>query len=134
MPPDLSLVRDWLEKAEHDLLNITNNLQADQARCPYDTVCYHAQQAAEKFLKALLTYLGIPFPKVHDLAALLTLLPTELDLLAQAGDVSELSYYANATRYPGVLDEFSREDAIRAEKQALHIRTLVLAALSTRGY
>ena len=42
----------WLAKAEHDLLNIRNNLSAVQV--PWDTVCFHAQQAAEKCLKALL--------------------------------------------------------------------------------
>lgn len=36
----------WVEKAEHDLLNIDNNLAASHV--PWDTVCFHAQQAAEK--------------------------------------------------------------------------------------
>jgi hypothetical protein len=39
----------WLSKAENDLLNIENNLSA--ARVPWDTICFHAQQAAEKLLK-----------------------------------------------------------------------------------
>ena len=42
--------RTWLAKAEHDLLNIENNLQG--LEIPWDTICFHAQQAAEKFLKA----------------------------------------------------------------------------------
>ncbi len=41
-----------LAKADHDLLNIDNNLSA--ARVPWDTVCFHAQQAAEKLLKAFI--------------------------------------------------------------------------------
>jgi hypothetical protein len=40
----------WLRKADHDLLNIRNNLAAKDI--PWDTVCFHAQQAAEKVLKA----------------------------------------------------------------------------------
>jgi HEPN domain-containing protein len=38
----------WLAKAEHDLLNIENNLAA---QVPWDTVCFHAQQAAEKLFR-----------------------------------------------------------------------------------
>lgn len=46
-------VRRWLAKAENDLLNIRNNLHA--SRVPWDTVCFPAQQAAEKYLKAFLS-------------------------------------------------------------------------------
>ena len=38
----------WLAKAENDLLNIENTLSAD--RIPWDTICFHAQQAAEKLV------------------------------------------------------------------------------------
>lgn len=50
--------KTWLAKAEHDLLNIENNLKAQQI--PWDTICFHAQQAAEKYLKALLVFHGQP--------------------------------------------------------------------------
>lgn len=46
----------WGRKAEHDLLNIQNNLAASNV--PWDTVCFHAQQAAEKLLKAFLIHHG----------------------------------------------------------------------------
>ena len=36
----------WIAKAESDLLNIRNNLKAEQI--PWDTICFHAQQAAER--------------------------------------------------------------------------------------
>lgn len=48
--------RVWLEKADNDLLNIDNNLSA--TTIPWDTVCFHSQQAAEKLLKALLVSRG----------------------------------------------------------------------------
>lgn len=44
----------WLRKADNDLLNAENNLAA--TRAPWDTVCFHAQQAAEKVLKAFLVF------------------------------------------------------------------------------
>lgn len=46
----------WLRKADHDLLNIENNLAAKDI--PWDTVCFHAQQVAEKVLKAFLAHYG----------------------------------------------------------------------------
>ena len=45
-------VSAWLEKADSDLLCIENNIAAD--RVPWDAVVFHAQQAGEKVLKALL--------------------------------------------------------------------------------
>lgn len=46
----------WLRKAESDWLNIGNNLAAP--RVPWDTVCFHAHQATEKTLKALIVQRG----------------------------------------------------------------------------
>lgn len=59
----------WLRKAQHDLLNIENNLAAKDI--PWDTVCLHAQQVAEKVLKAFLVHRGRDLTKTHDLVALL---------------------------------------------------------------
>lgn len=50
--PQKQLVRQWVLKAENDLLNVTNNLQAEQT--PWDIVCFHCQQAVEKYIKAIL--------------------------------------------------------------------------------
>ena len=64
----------WLRKADHDLLNIENNLAATDI--PWDTVCVHAQQVAEKVLKAFLVFHGRDLSKTHDLVALLESLST----------------------------------------------------------
>ncbi|MEX2490910.1 MAG: HEPN domain-containing protein [Nitrospirales bacterium] len=58
----------WLRKADHDLLNITNNLRATQI--PWDTICFHAQQIGEKVLKSYLVYHGRDLMKTHDCVAL----------------------------------------------------------------
>jgi HEPN domain-containing protein len=57
----VDVARSWIEKAEHDLLNIENNLVAKDT--PWVTVTVHAQQCAEKYLKALLVLQQIDFPK-----------------------------------------------------------------------
>ena len=51
-PESLRWVRQWIEKAEGDLRNAEHTLTLEQD-CPLDTVCFHAQQCAEKYLKAL---------------------------------------------------------------------------------
>ena len=58
------LVRGLLRKAESDLANAELCLQAGKA---LDTVCFHAQQAAEKSIKAYLTAHDIDFPFIHNL-------------------------------------------------------------------
>ncbi len=64
-------VLDWIE-------NTKNDLKLAEIGSQYDVIasliCFHAQQAAEKALKAVLLHHKINFPLVHDLEALLTLL------------------------------------------------------------
>lgn len=58
-------VAHWVGKARSDRLNVENNLAASEI--PWDTVCFHCQQAAEKLLKALLVKTGQSVPRTHDL-------------------------------------------------------------------
>jgi HEPN domain-containing protein len=51
----LATVREWIERAESDLKNASLVLRAGE-RCPSDTVCFHAQQCVEKYLKAYLPF------------------------------------------------------------------------------
>src|SRR5437660_1030525 len=64
---------EWLQRAEHDLLNIDNNLKS--SAIPWDTVVFHAQQTCEKLLKALILKRGGIPPRTHDLGLLLNLCP-----------------------------------------------------------
>lgn len=70
----LSVVREWVAKAENDLKTAAHTLKLGKD-CPTDTVCFHAQQCVEKYLKALLVWKGIDFPKTHDLEKLIGMLP-----------------------------------------------------------
>lgn len=65
MYEDMEIARQWLAKARNDLLNADNNLNSEEI--PFDTVCFHCQQAAEKFLKAYLVGNGQVYPTTHDL-------------------------------------------------------------------
>lgn len=100
----------WLAKADNDLLNIANNLRAEQV--PWDTVCFHAQQAAEKALKAFLVHRGRLPARTHDLVALLEVC-AELDpaLRALESDCQRLNAYGVAARYPADVYEPDAEVA-----------------------
>lgn len=96
----------------------------------YDGVCFHAQQCAEKYLKAKLNEGEIEFGRTHDLVALLeTALTLEPSWEAFARDLAYLSAFAVAYRYPGELATCEQaKDAIRrcrrfrsAARQALGI-------------
>jgi len=52
MSEEIEIAKQWAAKAANDLLNADNNLKSEII--PFDTVCFHCQQAAEKFLKAFL--------------------------------------------------------------------------------
>lgn len=62
-------------------------------------VCFHAQQAAEKWLKAVIAAVGTEPPYTHNLVALKALLPPELDLPVTVEDLGALNPYAATTRY-----------------------------------
>src|ERR1039458_4805249 len=76
-PPDpdtLLVLREWIERADADL-HVAEQLAAEAARDlrVREIVGFHCQQAAEKYLKALLTRYQIEFRKTHDLRVLLDL-------------------------------------------------------------
>jgi HEPN domain-containing protein len=96
---DPNEVRAWVAKAGNDLLNIDNNLRSTDV--PWDTVCFHAQQVAEKLLKAILAAHGEIVPRTHDLSALTgqcAALGVDVALLQE--DCQSLQPYAVLTRYP----------------------------------
>src|SRR5262249_48984608 len=91
----------WVSKAEEDT-NVARTLSA-QTPPPRNAVCFHCQQAAEKYLKALLQELGAPLPRTHDMEDLLNfLLPHDATLGPLRRSVASLTKYAVEYRYPGL--------------------------------
>lgn len=118
----------WLRKADHDLLNIQNNLAAKDI--PWDTVCFHAQQAAEKVLKAFLVARGRDLSKTHDLVALLTFcVECDAGLAALESDCRKLTSYGVAARYPDDLFEPDEADGRDVVAAAHRIHTKILSLL-----
>ena len=109
------LTKEWVEKAEGDFRTADRELKVEQSP-NFDAVCFHTQQCVEKYLKARLQEADIPFPKMHDLTALLTLLyPVEPDWEAFRPDLATLTDFAVEVRYPG----FSANREIAAEMYGL---------------
>ena len=99
-PPDDPEVRAWVAKAAEDREAL--EVLAAAAPCLRSAACYHAQQCAEKALKAVLVrYDDVP-PRTHDLGVLLTRLTAFLpDLPPEVLSVVSLTEYATLARYPG---------------------------------
>jgi len=114
----------WVEKADHDLRNAEYVLTLTKD-CPMDTVCFHCQQCAEKNLKALLIYRGIPFPRTHDLVVLFNLLGGESSLGLRIENIQPLNRYSVEARYPGDWDPIDMTEAMEAVKMARDVMNAV---------
>ncbi|PSQ99911.1 MAG: hypothetical protein BRD48_02765 [Bacteroidetes bacterium QS_9_68_14] len=115
--PMSSRHREWagefIEKAESDLLTARRVLEMEDG--PTDTPAFHAQQAAEKALKAMLTVHEIDAPYTHELPELVDALPDAgPSLELWRADLREISKYGVAVRYPLGMPDPSREEVRRA--------------------
>jgi HEPN domain-containing protein len=127
-PDKLRPVRQWIAKAENDLRNAVHTLTIDE-ECPFDTICFHAQQCAEKYLKGYLVLQQVAFPRTHDLVVLLRLASGAGLRGLRAGDVQPLNRYIVEARYPGDWDPIDRNEAEQTVAQARKVREAVRAHL-----
>ena len=95
--------REWVDKAEDDYRAAALLARRSEHSEPFhDQVCFHCQQSAEKYLKALLEELGIDVEKTHELKRLLApLLPHHPALRSLGRGLSFLTSFAVNPRYPG---------------------------------
>lgn len=97
MPDRLDLARGLLQKGDSDLLTARTMLAGDG---PYDTACFHAQQAAEKYLKTPLAFAGQPIPRTHNLEDLFQQCRLALPGWSPPSlDLASLTPYAVELRY-----------------------------------
>jgi len=115
--------REWIEKAEGDWATLMREYRA-RKNPNYDAVCFHAQQCAEKYLKARLQEAGISFAKTHDLENLLDdLLQIEPNWNSFRNEAIVLTSFAVEFRYPGT--KATKSDARDALKYCCLIRNMV---------
>ena len=122
----------WLRHAAEDLTTAETLLA--QAHVPPRQACWHAQQAAEKALKAVLIFLQIDFRRTHNLNVLRDLLPESWQLKAAHPDLSNLTRWAIEARYPENRQGATETEASEAVEQARAIWTYVSTALTEHGY
>ena len=111
------LTREWIDKAEGDFATALREIRVRKSP-NYDAVCFHAQQCAEKYLKAMLQEAEVPFGKTHHLIALLELvlgLEQSWELLRP--QLQSLNTYSVSVRYPGeTSDKAMAQEALRLAK------------------
>jgi len=121
----IEYINAWIHKAENDLKSAFIILESDNNEKPFDSICFHCQQAVEKYLKAYLVYLDVMFTKTHNISQLIELgagLDGELRNYLTA---DTLTPYGVDIRY---LDDFyipTEEDARKAYDIALEIKDFV---------
>lgn len=110
---------EWVSQAEGDLKMAHSGLRRKEPIL--FATCFHAQQCAEKYLKALLVFKKAEFPKIHDLLQLARLcekhgviLPVDENLL------DKLSEYAVLKRYPS--ESPTTDEAVEAIQAARAVR------------
>jgi HEPN domain-containing protein len=109
---------EWLGRAR-------SSLTLSAAKTPgvlYEDLCYQAQQAAEKALKAVFVSRKIPYPYTHDINALLSGLELHgIAIPEPLWRAVTLTTYASDTRYPGIETPVTKEEYLAAVGLALDI-------------
>jgi len=122
-------VRSWLTIANNDLRVAEHEMKLPENDRVPEAVCFHCQQAVEKFLKAYLVTRGVDFQKTHNLEFLLGECRKE-DSDFGTLEIGDLTFYAVELRYP---DEFyapADEEAEESLTIARRVKQFVLAKLS----
>jgi len=117
-------VVQWLNYADEDL-RLARHALTLATGVPYRLVAYHAQQCAEKSLKAYLVSHRIDFPYTHNISRLLELCSGQTGWGAALLDAELLSVYAITTRYPGEDEEVTRDEALQAIELAETVKKTV---------
>jgi HEPN domain-containing protein len=106
---DTDIVKQWCFLANEDL-RLAEFASVNMWPTPLEIICYHCQQAVEKYLKAFLVLHGKKPPYIHDLVELLKQCETINENFSQISDkCSVLTEYGVRLRYPGELQIEQRD-------------------------
>ena len=119
-------VEIWLQRARS---NLAIARTGQQEHVLLEDLCFEAQQAAEKALKALLIHLSDEYPRTHAFTLLLTRLENHQEVPPSIREVVELSDYAVQMRYPGDYYPVSNEEYERALELAARVLAWVTAQI-----
>jgi len=129
MKDKLSMVKLWVEKADHDLG--TAELTYHHIPKFRDTIAFHCQQAVEKYLKSYLIFIDLPVKRTHDLIVLLGLIANTEAMSDELFDMAAvLQDYSIEVRYPDNIIELSNEDIEKAITITRDFRQLFLSKMN----
>ena len=122
-------VQQWLDKAESDQKVTEVLLKSDLES--FDSIGFHAQQSAEKFIKALLVRHQVEFPKTHDISKLRNLvLKIDRSVSVKLEPADALTPYGVEFRYPGDFD-LNRQHAATAFQLAKRVKRVIMSHLKS---
>lgn len=127
------LVREWLARADIDYrtaLRLLND--SDPIR---ESIAFHCQQAAEKYLKAFLVRQSIEVPKTHSIVRLLDLVhQVNAGLAQRLADAEYLSPFGVDIRYPGDFPKLLPGQEAEAFQLATKLRQAILPLLDVKTH
>jgi HEPN domain-containing protein len=126
-------VLHWIEIAEEDIV-LARHAFTLSSNIPYRLIGYHAQQCAEKYIKAFLVSKLVDFPYTHQIEYLLELVELITPVKELSHHTAVLSNYAVAKRYPGEYQTITKGDAETAVHLAEKIRDHFRILLEKDGY
>ena len=130
MKEELEEAQGCFHKAESDLATARRTAASEG---PYDTACFHAQQAAEKYLKGFLIACGQGFPYTHDLEELAQRADEMSPLGLTLSELAGLSYYAVEARYD--LDAWPEQETANEEIEvAERVKAAVLEQIPEQAH
>lgn len=126
---DPAIVKEWFSKADEDFQFAEVNLK--EGRNFFPQICFHFQQAAEKYLKSFIIARELKFSKIHDLEQLLEeCLKNEEQLEKIKDECAFLDGFYVDTRYPVHWPaHYTRNEAEKAHDAASRIRELIMGLI-----
>ena len=127
-PTDPGDPQVWLQRARSNLLLAQ---KGQHKGVMLEDLCFNAQQAAEKALKAVCLHVGQDFPKIHSISRLMEILEMSgVSIPEVVKDADILTQYAVQTRYPGPIEEITmdeyKESIALAAKVVFWAETIIL--------
>jgi HEPN domain-containing protein len=129
---DPSDPHEWLRRARSNFARAS--AEPTDPEILLEDLCFDAQQAAEKAVKAVLVHRRIHFPKTHAMADLFSLAAKNgVEVPTNVSAAAALTTYAVETRYPGVVESVSHEEWIEAVASANLVLRWAVAVIGPPG-
>jgi len=113
--PPIGSVERWLRFADSDLdlarTQLTGNVMIE-------ALCFHAQQAVEKAIKAVLVHFDVPVPRTHVIEIVIDKAEQKVEIPKFVREAANLTPYASVTRYPGDYEPRTDADLLDAIQKA----------------